>query len=125
MQRFSREVQIVSTLEHRSIVPVYDHGEHDGQPYIVMRYLAGGSVDSQLRQGALDPKSILGIIQQIAPALDYAHSKGVLHRDLKPSNILLDDAGGAFLTDFGIARVVGEVPSGSITTQGAVGTPAT
>ncbi|MBK8035174.1 MAG: protein kinase [Chloroflexi bacterium] len=123
MQRFSREVQIVSTLEHRSIVPVYDHGEHDGQPYIVMRYLAGGSVDSQLRQGALDPKSILGIIQQIAPALDYAHSKGVLHRDLKPSNILLDDAGGAFLTDFGIARVVGEVPSGSITTQGAVGTP--
>ncbi len=123
MQRFSREVQIVSTLEHRSIVPVYDHGEFEGQPYIVMRYLAGGSVDTRLHTGALPQAIILTIIQQIAPALDYAHSKGVLHRDLKPSNILLDDAGGAYLTDFGIARLTGEGSGGSITTQGAIGTP--
>ncbi|MBE2269282.1 MAG: serine/threonine protein kinase, partial [Anaerolinea sp.] len=122
MQRFNREVQIVSTLEHRSIVPVYDHGEHEGQPYIVMRYLTGGSVDARLRAGAVSLEAILEILGQIAPALDFAHSKGVLHRDLKPSNILLDDNGGAYLTDFGIARVTSEI-GGTITTQGAVGTP--
>src|SRR5688572_24052075 len=92
MQRFNREVKIVSQLEHRSIVPVYDYGEHEGLPYIVMRYMTAGSADDLLRKhGALDAEQILHVIEQIAPALDYAHGKGVLHRDLKPSNVLLDD----------------------------------
>jgi serine/threonine protein kinase/Tol biopolymer transport system component len=124
LQRFEREVTIVAKLEHRNIVPVYDYGEHDGQPYIVMRYLPAGSVDELLEQHApLTPARILDIISQIAPALDYAHNQNVLHRDLKPSNVLMDDGGGAFLTDFGIARVVGE-QGGVITTHGVVGTPA-
>ena len=106
MQRFNREVKIVAELEHRSIVPVHDYGEADGQPYIVMRYMAGGSVDDLLRAGALSLSEIVRIIEQIAPALDYAHGKNVLHRDLKPSNILMDDDGGAYLTDFGIARLM-------------------
>lgn len=122
LQRFEREVKIVSTLEHRNIVPVYDYGEFDGQPYIVMRYMAGGSIDDLLRNGALDEDIIRDIITQIAPALDYAHSKNILHRDLKPSNVLLDDDGGAFITDFGIARILGEQGT-AITTQGVVGTP--
>lgn len=122
IERFKREVSIIAKLEHRNIVPVYDYGEHDGQPYIAMRYMAGGSVDDLLRKGALDERKILDILSQIAPALDYAHSKQVLHRDLKPSNILLDEAGGAYITDFGIARVLDE-SGDKITTQGVVGTP--
>lgn len=122
MERFKREVDIVSKLEHRNIIPVYDYGEYEGQPFIVMRYMPAGSLDDVLRDGPLNTDLIYKIVNQIAPALDYAHSKGVLHRDLKPSNVLMDDDGGAFLTDFGIARVVGDKNPG-LTTQGVVGTP--
>ncbi|MBZ0275644.1 MAG: protein kinase, partial [Anaerolineae bacterium] len=122
LQRFNQEVKIVSQLEHRAIVPVHDYGEYEGRPYIVMRFMAGGSVDDLLKKGPLDIETTIRIIEQIAPALDYAHEKKVLHRDLKPSNVLLDDGGGAFITDFGIARILGEQGAG-ITTQGVVGTP--
>ncbi len=122
LQRFHQEVKIVSQLEHRSIVPVHDHGEHEGQPFIAMRYMPGGSVDDVLARGPMSLERVLGILEQVAPALDYAHSKGVLHRDLKPSNVLMDDNDGAYLTDFGIARILGET-GGQITTQGVVGTP--
>lgn len=123
LQRFEREVAIVSQLEHRAIIPVYDYGEFEGQPYIVMRYMPVGSVDDMLQRGPLNSDIVLSIVQQIAPALDYAHSKEVLHRDVKPSNVLMDDGGGAFITDFGIARLTREGNAG-ITTQGVVGTPA-
>ena len=123
LQRFEQEVKIVSQLEHRNIVPVHDYGEYEGQPYIVMRYMPSGSVDDLLNRGPLDLEQIVSILEQIAPALDYAHSKHVLHRDLKPSNVLLDEAGGAYLTDFGIARILSEGIGKGITTQGVVGTP--
>ncbi|PJF26013.1 MAG: hypothetical protein CUN53_09865, partial [Phototrophicales bacterium] len=122
MHRFEREVRIAAQLEHRGIVPVHDYGEFEGQPYIVMRYMPGGSVDDLLAYGALPLDRLLRVVEQIAPALDFAHSKGVLHRDLKPSNVLLDDQGDAYLTDFGIARIMGETGS-TVTTQGVVGTP--
>ncbi|MDX2077092.1 MAG: protein kinase [bacterium] len=122
LERFQREVSIIAQLEHRNIVPVHDYGEHDGQPFVAMRYMTGGSVDELLRNGAMDERDIVNILKQIAPALDYAHSKQVLHRDLKPSNILLDEAGGAYITDFGIARVLNE-SGDKITTKGVVGTP--
>lgn len=122
LQRFEREVRIVSQLEHRNIVPVYDFGEFESQPYIAMRYMPAGSVEELLAQGRIPLPRVAGIVEQVASALDYAHQKGILHRDLKPSNILLDDGGGVFITDFGIARILGE-GSGTITTQGVVGTP--
>ncbi len=122
LARFHREVKIVSQLEHRSIVPVYDHGENEGQPYIAMRFMSGGSVEDLTAKGPIPLDQIIAILEQIGPALDYAHDKDVLHRDLKPSNILMDDAGGAFVTDFGIARILGET-NATITTQGVVGTP--
>lgn len=122
LQRFEREVKIVSKLEHRNIVPVYDYGEYNGQPYIAMRYMPAGSVDEMLHDGPMSLDMIVNILEQVAPALDYAHTKEVLHRDLKPSNILMDDGGGAFITDFGIARIIGE-HGANITTHGVVGTP--
>ena len=122
LQRFEREVNIVAQLEHRNIVPVYDYGEFDQQPYIAMRYMQAGSVEELLAEGKIPLPRVAGIIEQVASALDYAHQKGILHRDLKPSNILLDDGGGVFITDFGIARILSE-GSSNITTQGVVGTP--
>ena len=122
LQRFEREVRIVAQLEHRNIVPVYDFGEFEDQPYIAMRYMPAGSVEELLAAGRIPLGRVLSIVEQVASALDYAHQSGILHRDLKPSNILLDDGGGVFITDFGIARILGEGGS-NITTQGVVGTP--
>jgi serine/threonine protein kinase len=122
LDRFKQEASIVARLEHRAIVPVHDYGEHEGVPYIVMRYMDGGSVDDLLAKSPIPPGQTLQIIQQIAPALDYAHREGVLHRDLKPSNILLDANEDAYITDFGIARILG-TPSNRLTTSGVVGTP--
>lgn len=122
LDRFQQEAKIVARLEHRAIVPVHDYGEYEGTPYLVMRYMDGGSVDDLLASGPVDAKRTLDILRQIAPALDYAHQNDVLHRDLKPSNILLDANGDAYITDFGIARLLGE-GSTSLTTTGVVGTP--
>lgn len=122
LDRFKQEASIVARLEHRAIVPVHDYGEYEGIPYIVMRYMDGGSVEDLLAEGPLAPEQVLQILQQIAPALDYAHREGVLHRDLKPSNILLDANGDAFITDFGIARILGANKK-PLTTSGVVGTP--
>lgn len=123
LERFQQEASIVARLEHRAIVPVHEYGEHQGMPYLVMRYMDGGSVDDLLIDGPIPPENALAILEQIAPALDYAHREGVLHRDLKPSNILLDTNGDAYITDFGIARIVGSA-SKQLTTSGIVGTPA-
>ena len=122
LQRFEREVKIVAQLEHRNIVPVYDFGEFESQPYIAMRYMPAGSVEELLAAGKIPLPHVLSIVEQVASALDHAHQNDILHRDLKPSNILLDDGGGVFITDFGIARILSE-GSGKITTQGVVGTP--
>ena len=122
LQRFEQEVKIVAQLEHRNIVPVYDFGEYEDQPYIAMRYMPAGSVEELLAAGKIPMSRVLSIVEQVASALDYAHQNGILHRDLKPSNVLLDDGGGVFITDFGIARILSESGS-NITTQGVVGTP--
>jgi serine/threonine-protein kinase len=122
LERFKQEASIVALLEHRAIVPVHDYGEYEGTPYIVMRYMDSGSVDELIAKGPIVPEKTLKILDQIAPALDYAHREGVLHRDLKPSNLLLDSNGDAYITDFGIARILGG-NSKQLTTSGVVGTP--
>jgi serine/threonine-protein kinase len=123
IERFKQEASIVARLEHRAIVPVHDYGEYEGIPYLVMRCMDGGSLDERLAEGPIPPAEALAIVEQIAPALDYAHREGVLHRDLKPSNILLDANGDAYITDFGIARLLGDAPAKPLTTSGVVGTP--
>jgi len=101
--RFEREGQLVTGLQHESIVPVYEYGEQDGQPYIVMQYMPNGSLAQRLLLGPLTPEEALGVLEPIARALDYAHSQNIIHRDIKPSNVLFDQDGRAYLADFGIA----------------------
>jgi serine/threonine-protein kinase len=121
--RFEREAQTVAGLEHPAIVPVYDFGEEDGQLYLVMRYLPGGSLTDRLKQGPLPYEETVRIITILAAALDEAHRQGIIHRDLKPDNILFDQRDDPYLTDFGIAKL--STGSGQITTGGLiVGTPA-
>ncbi len=120
--RFRREVQIIASLEHIHILPIYDYGQEEGSLYLVMRYLDGGSLAGRIRQKPLDLIEIERLIRQIAEALDYAHGRDVIHRDLKAENVLLDLQGNAYLADFGIARHTAE--QHSLTQEGiAVGTP--
>jgi serine/threonine protein kinase len=122
--RFDREAKTIALLEHPAIVPVYDFGEESEQPYIVMRYMSGGSLSDRIKQGPLSPEEASQIITRLAPALDAAHARGIIHRDLKPGNILFDQYGNAFLSDFGIARMASS-PGSATLTQGAIlGTPA-
>jgi len=103
-ERFQREARLIARLEHPHLLPVYDFdGEHD-PPYIVMRYLEGGTLKQVREKGTVPRGEFLFLLRQLAGALDYAHRQGVVHRDLKPSNVMIDREGNAFLTDFGIAR---------------------
>jgi WD40 repeat protein/predicted Ser/Thr protein kinase len=120
--RFQREAEVIASLEHPAIVPVYDFGEYEGQPFIVMRYMPGGSLAERLRQGALSLAQTATILQRLGSALDRAHSHGIIHRDLKPGNVLFDQYGEAYLSDFGIARL--SEASVALTGSGVIGTPA-
>ncbi|MDX1522429.1 MAG: protein kinase [Anaerolineae bacterium] len=121
--RFEREAHAIATLEHPAIVPVYDIGEDQGQPFLVMRLLQGGTLTNRLKKGLLDTLEIAKILGRLAPALDEAHRKGIIHRDLKPDNILFDQRRDPFITDFGIAKITEHsetLTSGSV----VIGTPA-
>ena len=100
---FHREAETIARLEHPNILPIYGYGEAGGRPYLVLRYLAGGSVAMLIRHGPIGLANAARWTRAVAGALDFAHAHGLLHRDVKPSNMLLDEAGNAYLTDFGIA----------------------
>jgi serine/threonine protein kinase len=101
--RFEREAELIAGLEHECIVPVYEYGTHESQPYIVMQFMPSGSLAKRLLQGPLSPEETLLVLKRVAAALDYAHNHGIIHRDLKTSNILFDRELQAYLADFGIA----------------------
>ncbi len=126
LARFRREADVVAKLEHVNIMPIYEYGEQDNLAYLVMPYLAGGSLREVLqRQGALPLEETATYLDQAASALDYAHAQGVIHRDLKPANFLLASDGRLVLADFGIARIMEDTSSGSgLTSTGMIiGTP--
>ena len=107
IRRFQREAEVASRLKHDYIVPVIDYGEHDDQIFIAMRYMSGNTLsDLFVEPRAISMSRLIRMMAQIASALDYAHKEGVIHRDLKLQNILLDDKNVAYLSDFGIARLV-------------------
>ena len=114
--QFEHEARTIAALEHSNILPIYDFGEYQRQLYIVMRYVAGGSLmDRIIDQGWLPDEVVLDIGGAIARALERAHAESIVHRDLKPANVLLDRFGTPYLADFGLAAVagVGEDEGGS------------
>lgn len=120
--RFEREARIIAALEHTAIVPVHDFGEENGQLYLVMRYMPGGSLGERLKAGPMPLAEASHIIGRIASALDEAHSRHIIHRDLKPDNILFDRNGEPYLSDFGIVKVAES--SVAFTGSMIIGTPA-
>jgi len=105
VERFRREAQAAAGLQHPNVVSVYDRGAYDGTYYIAMEYLPGRSLKQLIRDEApIDPVRAIDITIQILKAARFAHRHGVIHRDLKPHNVIVDDAGLAKVTDFGIAR---------------------
>ncbi len=114
-RRFRREAMAVAQLQHPHIVTIYDAGEEDGFPYLVMEYVPGRGLDEILREAAesgkpLPVREVLQYVQGIASALDCAHQAGIIHRDVKPSNIRITPEGRPMLLDFGLARG-GELPT--------------
>ena len=121
--RFLREARSAAQLRHPAIVPVHEIGEHDGAPYIVSDFVTGVSLSEWLTGRRPTFREAAALTAQIADALHYAHSQGVVHRDVKPSNVMIDAEGCPHLMDFGLAkRDAGEV---TMTMEGQVlGTPA-
>ncbi|NBD34792.1 MAG: protein kinase [Chloroflexi bacterium] len=118
---FQREAEVIAALEHECIVPVFDFGWHGVQPYIVMRYMAGGSLEDQLRDTSMPLSTIAAIIGRVAEGLDAAHASDIIHRDVKPSNVLFDNDEKAYLSDFGLAKLLARTGAGD---EGwLVGTP--
>jgi class 3 adenylate cyclase len=108
--RFLREPRLAASLDHPNVVPIYQAGEHGGQLYLAMRFVAGSDLASVLREhGTLRHERSLAILAQISGALDAAHRRGLVHRDVKPANVLLDEDEHAYLTDFGITKQLRDV----------------
>jgi serine/threonine protein kinase len=126
-ERFLREARLIASLEHPSIVHIYEFDIHEGQPYMVMEHLPGGTLRDRLRQhnlmGKLMPQAeIISLLEPLAGALDFAHHRGAVHRDIKPANILFSQHGDPVIVDFGIAKILDE--SIQLTqTGGVVGSP--
>ena len=124
LRRFEREAKVLAQLDHPNIVKVFDYGEYEGSPYLVMQFVRGGVL--RLEPGAPLPyDEAARLLAPVARALEYAHEHKLVHRDVKPSNILLSEKGEPLLSDFGIAKILDLEESAHLTGAGVgIGTPA-
>ena len=123
IQRFMAEAEVVARLEHPHIVPIYEIGKHDGKIYFSMKLIEGGTLKDAILHLQNDPRKAAHLMLKVVKAVHFAHQRGVLHRDIKPGNILLDANNEPWVTDFGLAKQVGQ--DQELTQTGAImGTPA-
>jgi tetratricopeptide (TPR) repeat protein len=122
LSRFRREAEAVARLDHPNIVRIYEVGEQDGQPYLALEYVAGGTLGKRLAGNPLAPTAAAALVETLARAIDHAHRQGIVHRDLKPANILLSDAETPKITDFGLAKLLDQKAVQTQTGE-IVGTP--
>jgi tRNA A-37 threonylcarbamoyl transferase component Bud32 len=123
LERFKREARTLAKLSHPNIVPILDFGEYEGAPYLIMPYIAGGTLKQYLKKNIPYRESVRLLIP-IARALAHAHQEGIIHRDVKPSNILITRTGDPMLSDFGIAKILDTEETRELTSTGVgIGTP--
>src|SRR5215475_1898900 len=119
-ERFLRESRLAARLDHPAVVPVYDSREVDGELIVAMRLVRGGDLRRLIdREGPLPPERALGLLGQVAEALDAAHAAGVVHRDVKPHNVLVE-GDRAYLSDFGLAKAIDESAASTASVVGTV-----
>ncbi len=124
VERFRVEAMAAAHLAHPHIVPVFQAGEHEGQPFFTMQYIAGTTLARKLAEGPMPGLDAARLLVPVCRAIHSAHDRGVLHRDLKPSNILIDTEGHSYVSDFGLAKRLDLPADASLTPSGAiVGTP--
>lgn len=102
-RRFAEEIRLTARVNHPNIVALYDAGEHDGSPFLVLERVTGGTLATEMAAGPMEPRRVADMGEQLASALSHSHAAGIVHRDVKPSNILLTDERSVRLADFGIA----------------------
>jgi len=123
LRRFRDEAETMGKFRHPNIVAIYEVGEHEGQPYFAMEYVAGKTLAKLNGPDSLPPREAAGLMITVARAVHYVHERGVLHRDLKPSNVLWDELGQPHVTDFGVAKRLDQLEEFTLTGQ-VLGAPA-
>ena len=119
--RMLREARAIAALDHPNVCTIYEVGEHDGRPYIVMQFVEGETLFDRLQQSRMSLTECLDVATQVAAALDEAHSHGVIHRDIKPMNIMLTPRGQVKVLDFGLAKFEARIDGGADTLKSRTG----
>ncbi|MBA4106584.1 MAG: hypothetical protein C0485_12570 [Pirellula sp.] len=108
LARFQIEAESVARLKHHTFVQIYEVGSEEGLPFLALEYCSGGSLEDRIDESPVTPRESAELVAKLAEAMEYAHQAGVIHRDLKPGNVLFDENGEPKITDFGLAKKVGE-----------------